>query len=40
VGWSPLRNHPIHVRGGQVSDWEESQVLVAFAVTELSSALQ
>jgi hypothetical protein len=23
VGWSPLRNHPINVRGGQVSDWEE-----------------
>ena len=20
-GWSPLRNHPINVRGGQVSDW-------------------
>jgi hypothetical protein len=40
VGWSPLRNHPIHVRGGQVSDWEESQVLAAFAVSELSAALQ
>ena len=32
VGWSPLRNHPINVRGGQVSDWEESQVLAALAV--------
>ena len=21
AGWSPLRNHPINVRGGQVSDW-------------------
>ena len=40
VGWSPLRNHPIHVRGGQVSDWEESQVLAALAVSELSAALQ
>ena len=28
VGWS-LRNHPINVRGGQVSDWEESQMLAA-----------
>ena len=27
VGWSPVRNHPVYVRGGQVSDWEESQVL-------------
>jgi hypothetical protein len=31
VGWSPLRNHPINVRGGQVSDWEESQMLAALA---------
>jgi hypothetical protein len=31
VGWSPLRNHPVYVRGGQVSDWEESQVLAALA---------
>jgi len=29
VGWSPVRNHPVYVRGGQVSDWEESQVLEA-----------
>ena len=35
VGWSPLRNHPVYVRGGQVSDWEESQVLAALAVSEL-----
>jgi len=27
VGWSPFRSHPINVRGGQVSDWEESQML-------------
>jgi len=40
VGWSPLRNHPINVRGGQVSDWEESEVLAALAVSELSAALQ
>jgi hypothetical protein len=40
VGWSPLRNHPVNVRGGQVSDWEESQVLAALAVCELSAALQ
>ena len=40
VGWSPVRNHPVYVRGGQVSDWEESQVLAAFAVSELSAALQ
>ena len=40
VGWSPLRNHPINVRGGQVSDWEESQMLAALAVSELSAALQ
>jgi hypothetical protein len=32
VGWSPVRNHPVYVRGGQVSDWEESR--------ELSAALQ
>jgi len=31
---------PINVRGGQVSDWEESQVLAALAVSELSAALQ
>ena len=31
VGWSPLRNHPINVRGGQVSDWEESQMLAALS---------
>ena len=35
VGWSPVRNHPVYVRGGQVSDWEESQVLAALAVSEL-----
>jgi len=29
VGWSPLRNYPINVRGGRVSDWEESQMLAA-----------
>ena len=40
AGWSPLRNHPINVRGGQVSDWEESQVLAALAVSELPAALQ
>ena len=40
VGWSPVRNHPVYVRGGQVSDWEESQVLAALAVSELSAALQ
>ena len=40
VGWSPLRNHPINVRGGQVSDWEESQMLAALAVSELPAALQ
>ena len=40
VGWSPLRNHPINVRGGQVSDWDESQVLAALAVSELSASLQ
>ena len=39
VGWS-LRNHPINVRGGQVSDWEESQMLAALAVSELPAALQ
>jgi hypothetical protein len=32
VGWSPLRNHPINVRGGQVSDWEEFQMLAALVV--------
>ena len=40
VGWSPVRNHPLNVRGGQVSDWEESQVLAALAISELSAALQ
>ena len=40
AGWSPLRNHPINVRGGQVSDWEESQMLAAVAVSELPAALQ
>ena len=40
VGWSPVRNHPINVRGGQVSDWEKSQVLADLAVSELSAALQ
>ena len=40
VGWSPLRNHPINVRGGQVSDWEESQMLAALAVSELPAASQ
>jgi hypothetical protein len=40
VGWSPLRNHPINVRGGQVSDWEESQMLAALAVSELPEGLQ
>ncbi len=34
-GWSPVRNHPVYVRGGQVPDWEESQVLAALAVSEL-----
>ena len=40
VGWSPVRNHPVYVRGGQVSDREESQVLAALAVSEFSAALQ
>ena len=40
VGWSPIRTHPINVRGGQVSDWEESQMLAALAVSELPAALQ
>ena len=40
VGWSPVRNHPVYVRGGQVSDWEDSQVLAGLAVSELSAALQ
>ena len=40
VGWSPLTNHPINVRGGQVSDWEESQMLAALALSELPAALQ
>jgi hypothetical protein len=40
VGWSPVRNHPITVRGGQVSAWEESQMLAALAVSELLAALQ
>jgi len=39
-GWSPVRSHPVYVRGGQVPDWEESQVLAALAVSELSAALQ
>jgi len=35
------RDHPIKVRGGQVSDWEESQMpLAALAVSELPAALQ
>ena len=38
VGWSPVRNHPVYVRGGQVSDWEESQVFAALAVSELPAA--
>ncbi len=37
VGWSPV---PVYVRGGQVSDWEESQVLAALAASELSASLQ
>ena len=45
VGWSPLRTHPINVRGGRVSDWEESQMLAALkykalVVSEFSAALQ
>jgi hypothetical protein len=40
VGWSPIRTHPINVRGGQVSDWEESQMLAALVVSELPAALQ
>jgi hypothetical protein len=31
VGWSPLRTHPINVRGGRISDWEESQMLAALS---------
>ncbi len=40
VGWSPVRNHPVNVQGGQVSDREESEVLAALAVSELSASLQ
>ena len=40
VGWSPVRNHSINVRGGQVSDWEESQMLAALAIREFPAALQ
>jgi hypothetical protein len=40
--WSPVRNHrdPVYVRGGQVPDWEESQVLAALALSESSTALR
>jgi hypothetical protein len=31
---------PVYVQGGQVSDWEESQMLAALAVSESSAALQ
>ena len=31
----PSQKPPVYVRGGQVSDWEESQVLAALAVSEL-----
>ncbi len=40
AGWSPVRNHPVYVRGGQVSDWEESQMLATLDVSELSAALR
>jgi hypothetical protein len=33
---SSVRSHQIYVRGGQVSDWEESPVLAALTVSELS----
>ena len=41
-GWSPVRSHLVYVRGGHSSLglWEESQVLAALAVSELSAALQ
>jgi hypothetical protein len=35
-----FRQPPVYVRGGQVTDWEESQVLAALAVSELSAALR
>ena len=39
VGWSPPETTH-NVRGGQASDWEESQMLAALAVSELPAALQ
>ena len=36
----PSQKPPVYVRGGQVSDWEESQVLAALAVSEFFEALQ
>ena len=39
--WGGPRSETTHnVRGGQVSDWEESQMLAALAVSELPAALQ
>ena len=39
VGWSPPETTH-NVRGGQASDWKESQMLAALAVSELPAALQ
>ena len=36
----PGQKPPVYVRGGQVTDWEESQVLAALAVSESSAALR
>ena len=36
----PGQKPPVHVRGGQVTDWEASQVLAALAVSESSAALR
>ena len=33
-------NKRMIIQGGQVSDWEESQMLAALAVSELPAALQ
>jgi hypothetical protein len=39
--WGGPRSETTHnVRGGQVSDWEESQMLAVLAISELPSALQ
>jgi len=36
----PGQQPPVYVRGGQVPDWEESQVLAALAASESSAALR